>query len=348
MHRIIYVAICLIIGSNQALSSTLEVIAHRGASGYLPDHTLAAKAMAHAMSPDYIEQDLVMTKDDHIVVLHDLYLDNISNVAALHPTRARQDGHFYVIDFTLNELKTLSISSPFKTIKGNLKAKYPNRFPLFKSRFSIHTFAEEIELIQGLNQATGKNIGIYPEIKAPWFHRQHDKDISKAVLKVLKRYGYQARQDKVLLQSFDPTALKRINADLLPSMNMSIRLVQLIAETEWQETQMLIGGNWQNLNYDNMLTDSGLKEIATYAQGIGPWHGSMLTSLSKMQVNSAAKLVAKAQSLGLVVHPYTFRTDDLPNYVNSYKEWLVLYQRELKVNGIFTDFPDKTRELIAN
>lgn len=323
------------------------VIAHRGASGYLPDHTLAAKAMAFQMSPDFIEQDIVMTQDNQLVVLHDLYLNNISDVAEKFPNKARKDGKYYVIDFTLSELQKLNISSPFVIKEKKRQAKYPSRFPLFQSTFSVHTLAQEIELIQGLNQVTGKNIGIYPEIKAPWFHQQHGKDITKAVLTELKRYGYQTKNDNIYLQSFDPTALKRIKNTLFPALKMQIKLVQLVAETSWQETQILEQGEWVNYSYDNILTKQGLKDVATYADGIGPWHASLVKGVDeKSAINHAKTTVGTAQQFGLVVHPYTFRLDDLPEYTSSYQEWLIMFKDTIKVDGVFTDFSEQTIDIL--
>ncbi len=209
------------------------VIAHRGASGYLPEHTLEAKTLAYAMKPDYIEQDVVMTKDDQLVMLHDHYLDRVTDVAERFPERARDDGRYYAIDFTLAEIKSLRVTEGFNVDeKGDKVAGYPNRFPMWKSSFTVPTLAEEIELIQGLNQTLGYDIGLYPEIKAPWFHRHEGKDISKAVLTVLKKYGYDSKNDKIYLQSFDPIELKRINDELLPAMKMDLKLVQLIAYTD--------------------------------------------------------------------------------------------------------------------
>ena len=138
------------------------VIAHRGASGYLPEHSMAAKAMAYAMGADYIEQDLVMTKDNHLVVLHDHYLDRVTNVAEAYPNRKRKDGRYYVIDFTLSEINQLEMTEGFKIENGKQVVTFPRRFPLWKSSFRVHTFEEEVEMIQGLNKSMGKNIGIYP------------------------------------------------------------------------------------------------------------------------------------------------------------------------------------------
>ena len=103
------------------------VIAHRGASAYLPEHTIAAKAMAYAQGADYIEQDLVMTRDDEVVVLHDHHLDTVSNVADLYPGRARVDSRNYVIDFTIDEIRQLSVTERFATRNGEVSAVFPNR-----------------------------------------------------------------------------------------------------------------------------------------------------------------------------------------------------------------------------
>ncbi|MCL4163799.1 UNVERIFIED_CONTAM: hypothetical protein GTU68_031994, partial [Idotea baltica] len=184
--------------------------------------------MAFAQGADYIEQDLVMTRDDEIVVLHDHHLDTVTDVAQRYPDRARDDGRYYVIDFTLEEIRQLAVSERFGKRNGEVSAVFPKRFPINQSTFKVNTFAEEIELIQGLNRSTGRSVGIYPEIKSPAFHRAAGKDISAAVLKVLKGYGYVSTNDNVFLQCFDPYELHRISQELLPAMSMDIRLVQLI------------------------------------------------------------------------------------------------------------------------
>ena len=117
--------------------------------------------MAYGMGADYLEQDLVMTKDDQLVVMHDHFLDGITDVAERFPGRARPDGRYYVVDFTLDEVRSLRMTEPFQLVDGKQVPVYPARFPLWKSSFKIHTFQEEIEMIQGLNKSTGKNIGIY-------------------------------------------------------------------------------------------------------------------------------------------------------------------------------------------
>ena len=188
------------------------VIAHRGASGYLPEHTLASKAMAYAMHPDYLEQDVVLSKDDVPIVIHDIHLDAVTNVAAVYPERLREDGRYYVIDFTFEELKNLQVYERFDIETG--KAVFPARFPLQQSRFGLHSLSEEIEMIQGLNKSTGRNMGIYPEIKEPAFHLKEGKDISKIVLETLAKYGYTSRKDVCILQCFDASELRRIRTEL--------------------------------------------------------------------------------------------------------------------------------------
>ena len=177
------------------------VIAHRGASGYLPEHTLAAKALAHGMGADYLEQDVVLTKDDVPVVLHDIHLDTVTNVAEVFPDRKRDDGRYYAIDLTLAEVKQLRA-----TERVDAKTKrpvFPTRFPPHLSYFTVPTLAEELELIQGLNTSSGREAGIYTEIKSPAWHRSEGKDISKIVLGVLDHYGYREASDLAYLQCFD-------------------------------------------------------------------------------------------------------------------------------------------------
>ena len=121
-----------------------------------------------------------------LVVIHDHFLDGLTDVAKKFPNRHRKDGRYYVIDFTLKEIQSLNMTENFETKDGKQVAVYPGRFPLWKSHFKIHTFEDELEFIQGLEKSTGKKVGIYPEIKAPWFHHQNGKDIAVETLKVLK------------------------------------------------------------------------------------------------------------------------------------------------------------------
>ena len=281
------------------------------------EHTMEAKAMAYAMHPDYIEQDLVLSKDDVPIVIHDIYLGDVTNVAERFPERKREDGKFYVIDFTLKEIQTLEVTERFNTKTG--KQVYPNRFPKGKSSFQLHSLQQEIELIQGLNQSTGKNIGIYPEIKNPEFHHENGKDFSKIILKILADYGYKTKDDNCILQCFDAKELERIRKKL----KSELFLVQLIG------------------------SDKGTKQLAhfaSYADGIGPWYRHILSE--KVDGNfSFTIIVDDAHKLNLVVHPYTFRADALGEF-DSFEEMVNTILYEANADGGFTDFPDQMKSLI--
>ncbi|MBW7984247.1 glycerophosphodiester phosphodiesterase [Enterobacillus tribolii] len=323
------------------------VIAHRGASGYLPEHSLPAKAMAYAQGADYLEQDLVMTKDDQLVVLHDHYLDRVTDVAQHFPDRARKDGRYYAIDFTLAEIKSLKFTEGFDIKDGKRVQSYPGRFPMDKSVFRVHTFQEEIEFVQGLNHSTGKNIGIYPEIKAPWFHHQEGKDIAARTLEVLKQYGYTQKKDKVYLQCFDPNELKRIKNELMPAMGMNLKLVQLIAYTDWEETfEKKPDGKWVNYDYDWMMKPGAMKQVAAWADGIGPDYHMLVEKDAKPGHITLTTMVNDAHDSNMAVHPYTIRADALPAYVTDVNQLFDLMYNKADVDGVFTDFPDKGVEFL--
>lgn len=328
--------------STTANADDKVVIAHRGASGYLPEHTLPAKAMAFAQGADYLEQDLVMTKDDQLVVLHDHYLDRVTDVADRFPDRARKDGRYYAIDFTLAEIKSLKFSEGFTVENGKKVQTFPGRFPMGKSDFRVHTFEEEIEFIQGLNHSTGKNIGLYPEIKAPWFHHQEGKDIATRVLEVLKKYGYTKKTDKIYLQCFDANELKRIRNELEPKMGVDLKLVQLIAYTKWNETEeQQPDGKWVNYSYDWMLKPGAMEKIAQYADGIGPDYHMLIADSSTNGHIIINRMVKEAHEHQLEVHPFTVRADQLPPYAKDVNELYDALYRQADVDGLFTDFPDK-------
>jgi len=287
------------------------VIAHRGASGYLPEHTLEAKAMAHTMNADYIEQDLVLSKDNIPMVIHDIYLDDVTNVATIFPNRKRKDNRFYVIDFTFDELKTLQVTERFNPKTG--EQVYKNRFPKGKGNFKLHSLQEEIELIQGLNISTKKNIGIYPEIKAPEFHQKEGKNLTEITLKVLADYGYKTKKDNCILQCFNAKELERIRKEL----KSELFLVQLMEHPKQAKE---------------------LKYFATYADGIGPWYRQILDTKVN-ETYTFTSLVSDAHELGLKVHPYTFRADALVEF-DTFEEMMQTLLIEANIDGAFTDFPD--------
>ena len=300
------------------------VIAHRGASGYLPEHTLEGAAMAHAMGADYIEQDVVRTRDDALIVLHDLYLDAVTDVAAHYPGRARADGRHYAMDFTLEEIHRLRVherSGP------DGEPAFPGRFPLESRLFHVPTLREEIALIRGLNRSTGRNAGLYIEPKAPAWHQAEGKDLMAAVLALLADHGLSGADDKVLLQSFDFEALRRAREEL----GTELGLVQLIGENDWQES---------HTDFEFLRTEAGLREVARFSRGIGPWLPQVIEIKDDGSVD-ISDLTATAQRLGLFVHAYTLRADQLPPALDGLPETLRLLVEEVKLDGIFTDHPDQ-------
>lgn len=309
--------ICIMLGTTMSLSAAERPvnIAHRGASGYLPEHTLPAKALAYGMGADFIEQDIVLTKDDMPIIVHDIHLDTVTDVASCFPDRARKDGRFYAIDFTFAEIKTLRVTE--RCLLETKEAVFPKRFPIWKSEFRISSLQEEIELIQGLNKSTGRNVGIYPEIKEPEWHRQEGKDISVIVLKILGDYGYKTAKDKVYLQCFDFGELRRIRHEL----KCELKLIQLLEE------------------------DFNLNEVAEYADGIGPSISQIITGIDENKKPVVSDLVSRAHSLHLEVHPYTFRADSLPEGLRG-KALLYILFKQVGIDGIFSDFPDVSGECI--
>jgi glycerophosphoryl diester phosphodiesterase len=298
------------------------VIAHRGASGYLPEHTLAAKALAHGMGADYLEQDVIACKDGELVVLHDLTLDHVTDVASRYPRRARADGHYYCIDFTLAELKTLSIierRGQTATDGVGQGARFPSRFPGVPGLFGIVSFAEELAFIRGLNESTGRRAGIYPEIKDPQWHREQGVDIAPRFLQTLERFGYRGPDDPVFVQCFDAAELRRVREKL----GCRLKLVQLLEGVG-------SGGS--------VPTRAELNSIAQYANGIGP--SISLIARGRDNGITLTTAVDDAHAEGLQVHPYTFRRDDLPQGFRSFEQLLHLFLVQLRVDGVFTDFPD--------
>ena len=327
-----YIPVMLLLAASTVLAGKDKiVVAHRGASAYLPEHTLASKAMAFAMGVDYIEEDVVMTKDGRAVVLHDIHIDTVTDVGSKFPNRARKDGRYYAIDFTLEELQTLKVHERMDLDKR--AAVYPQRFPLGSSHFKIHTLEEEIEMIQGLNESMKRSVGIYTEIKKPHWHRQEGSDISQRVIDILHGYGYRDKESKCYLQCFDAAELERIRNEL----KCKLKLVQLLAENSWEESLS---------DYDWLKTSEGLEKVASYADGLGPWIGQIVTGRDEKGDLKMSSLVRDAQAFGLEVHPYTFRKDDLPIWANDFDDLLRLFLFEIGVDGVFTDFPDHAVKLL--
>jgi glycerophosphoryl diester phosphodiesterase len=305
------------------------VIAHRGASGYLPEHTLEAKAYAHALGADYLEQDLVLTKDDVPVVLHDIYLDTVSDVALKFPERKRADRRYYAIDFTLAELKRLQVRERFSAKTG--QPVYPRRFDskATPATFQISTLEEELQLIQGLNRSTGRSVGIYPELKQPKWHREQGHDISRIVLPILARYGYATKADACYLQCFELAEVRRLRGEL----GWKGRLVMLIEAKAKGE---------DGTDHAFLCTPAGIQELAGLVDGIGPTIARIVTWPAQGAAPNFTELVRLAHAAGLAVHPYTIRRDDLPKQCPSVEALHAALFRDQKIDGVFTDFTDVT------
>ncbi|MBW6454556.1 MAG: glycerophosphodiester phosphodiesterase [Trueperaceae bacterium] len=295
------------------------IVAHRGASGYLPEHTIAGYAMAYGMGADFIEPDLMLTKDGVPIALHDRTLESTTDVADVFPGRARDDGRYYAIDFTLEEIKRLAVLERFNRDTG--VPTFPARFPSARDGalvLRVPTLVEVIELVQGLNASTGRSVGIYPETKSSVWHQEQGLDFERIVMGVLAEYGYTTKDDLVIVQSFESDSLLRLR-----ELGSELFLVQLIG-----------GGD----AYAPMVTPEGMDQIAGYADGIGPSMTRIIDGDGNW-VNDNF-LVREAHARGLQVHPYTMRADVLPGYVGSFEELLELFLFEAGVDGVFTDHTD--------
>lgn len=278
------------------------IIAHRGASGHLPEHTLAAYEKAIEMGADYIEPDLVITKDGHLVARHDRYLSsttNISDLAEFADRKTIKPGHdqadWFVEDFTLDEIKTLKARQPRV---GRSKA--------FDDLFDIPTFEEVLALARAHSETSGRQIGVYPETKHPTALEELGLSFDPALLKVLEKYGYRTENDPVFIQSFEEGNLRRLKT------KTSIRLVFLTEDIP-------------TLSFD---------EIASFANGIGP-HKILLSDTSFQSTG----FIEEAHAAGLNVHPWTFR-DDQPDARFADKIAEAHHYFDLGIDGGFFDFPD--------
>jgi glycerophosphoryl diester phosphodiesterase len=278
------------------------------------------------MGADYIEQDVVLSRDGVPMVLHDIQIDTMTDVAEAFPDRARAQGRFFAIDFTADELQSLAA---MERADEAGRPAFPGRFPRGAASFQIPTLAEEIELIQGMNLSVGREAGIYLEIKAPAWHRAEGQDISAIALGVLADYGYADPDDLVFLQCFDWHETRRIRAEL----GWRGRLIQLLGENSWGEAP--------DVDYDALRTKDGLAAIAKVADGIGPSMSDVVAGIDAGGRPMLTDLVANAHALGLAVHPYTFRADALPAYASSLEDAFRIFLVDAGVDGVFTDFPDR-------
>lgn len=292
------------------------VIAHRGASGYLPEHTLEAKALAHAMGADYIEQDVVSTRDGQLVVLHDIFLDDVTNVAEVFPGRSRDDGLHYVVDFDLVEIRRLRVVE--RRRRGTQEPLFPERFRATQLPFRVSTLREELELIRELNRTTGREAGVYAEVKEPAWHLRHGIDVSQKLLQTLVDFGYDDSDSLAFVQCFDARELLRMHTQL----RTRLRLVQLLPA----------------VGVSPAPVETALAAIAEYACAVGLPYEQLVAGESATVPN--APLLDAIRAAGLAVHAYTFQRDRLPPWADSLDRLLRLYVGELGIDGVFCDHPD--------
>ncbi|MDF0674163.1 MAG: glycerophosphodiester phosphodiesterase [Nitrospira sp.] len=321
------------------------VIAHRGASGYVPEHTLAAFAMAILQGADFIEPDLVITKDGHLIARHDNVLDLTTDVSSRPEFAGRKttktvDGAavtgWFSEDFTLEEIKTLRAIERISDVRPvNTR---------FDGQFEVPTLQEVIDLAQAYEKFLGHRIGLYPETKHPTYFDRLGLPLEEPLVNVLHRNGYEGRNARVFIQSFEINNLRK-----LKSMTR-IPLVQLLW-IEGKPFDVEAGGG--SLTYEQMATPAGLAQIVSYAKGVGPEKRFIipLDSAGNLDPSRATQFVQDAHAVGLQVHPYTFCSENvfLPTNFRSSSDPNALGDGvgEIKtflrtgIDGFFTDQTDR-------
>ena len=306
------------------------VVAHRGASGLLPEHTLEAVAAAHALGADYLEADAVLTSDGVPVVLHDIYLDATTNVAAVFPGRAVPGAppgrRFRVFDFSLEEVKRLKARERVDPATG--RPVFPRRFPVGAAAFEVPTLAEELALVRGLNRSArrgpGAGAGVMVELKDPAAHRAAGLDLAPAVLRVLGAAGYEDRGDRCYVQCFDIAELRRVRGEL----GSDLKLLRLTRAGE-------------------RLTDEDLAATAELCAAVGPPLRDCLRFRNYLYESTG--LIERAAAAGLAVFPYTARADALPAAAQDAAGFYILHEAALGAGaaGLFTDHPGRTAAAFA-
>lgn len=288
------------------------VIAHRGASGYRPEHTLEAYKVAIQMGADFIEPDLVSTKDGVLICRHEMDIQDTTDVEQKFPDRYREVNavkKWYAYDFTLAEIKTL-----------RAKERLSYRSHAYDGRYEIPTFQEAIDLVRTMEKETGRTIGLYPETKSPTTHGELGLAFEDKLVAILATNGYKDASAPIFIQSFEMDNLKYL------STKTSIRLIQLLSKAEH-------------------TTPASLKEFKKYAYGVGPYL-SMVIPTSGDKILPTTSIVKDAHAEGLKVHIWTLRTDDTFSklFASDMKEMYRIFI-DAGVDGYFTDFPDKGVEV---
>ena len=302
------------------------IIAHRGASGYLPEHTLESAVLAFAMKADFLELDVVMTRDGHLIVMHDLTLNATTNVDEIFPGRSGNNGKYFTMEFSLAEVKKLRVHE--RSNKRGSGPAFEGRFPYESLLFEVPTLEEILQLLNGFKQSHGRVMGLYIEIKGAEIHRQYNLDPAKKLLAILERYDYREASDPIWIQSFDAEVLKTMRQ----RHKTQLKLLQLIGENRWRLSAT---------DFDYLKSEAGLNEVAEYADGIGPWMNQVVTGKNISGDLKLTGIVTMAHHLNLKVHPYTMRADRLPDYAETFEDLLHIFFNLVQVDGIITDYPDR-------
>jgi len=323
------------------------VIGHRGAPGYMPDHTLEGYRLAIELNADFIEPDLVLTKDCVLICRHEPVLSGTTNVASIAKFADRKttrtiDGveykdDFFAQDFTSKEIEELRAIQPLSSV---------GRSTAFDGLFKIPTFQEVINLAKSYRDK-GRNIGIYPETKHPTFHEEQKLPLTDKVLEALDKAGWNNKDAPVFLQSFEVGNLQYVRN----TKKSTIRIVQLydandvksdgtmdMAAPYGQPYDFVKSGDKRT--YNDLITDAGLDFVKTYADGIGPWKPYVIPVYNNKRM-MPTDLIVRAHKKGLLVHLYTFR-NEAKYLADDYKgdpkvEYKDFYS--LGVDGVFSDYP---------
>ena len=319
------------------------VIAHRGASGYRPEHTLAAYELAVEQGADFIEPDVVSTKDGVLVARHENEISGTTDVAqrpefasrkATRTIDGQEETGWFVEDFTLAELKTLRARERLPEVRPDSAR--------FDGRFEVPAIREVLDLARRKTRETGRTIGVYPETKHPTYHRSIGLPLEEKLVALLKENGFAGRDAPAFIQSFEVGNLKQLRK------MTELRLVFLIDAKLTAEGKVEYGrpydfvASGEGRTYGDLLTPAGLVEVRTFADGIGPPKGCILPTDANGRLLEPTTLVRDAHAAGLLVHPYTFRAE--PKFLpagyggDPVKEYELFF--ELGADGVFSDQPD--------
>jgi glycerophosphoryl diester phosphodiesterase len=336
-----------VIAAEKPLAAKVLVIGHRGASALRPEHTLASYARAIADGADFVEPDLVMTSDGVLVARHENEIGGTTDVAA-HPefaarkTRKIIDGEavggWFSEDFTLAELKTLRARERLPKLRGRQ----------YDGQFQLVTLDEIIAFVAAESAARGQLIGIIPEIKRGTYFRQIGLPMEDRLLATLAAHAY-TRSAPVEIQSFEIGNLKYLHGKLAEGRHGNIRLLQLLGDAGEQPYDVVAAGG--KLDYAQMMTPAGLRDIASYADAIGPDIRAIIPLKFCCRLGEPTTLVRDAHAAGLEVRPYTFRPE---NRFLPLKLWRGIDPRHFNeaasiaeirtylatgIDGFFTDAP---------